>query len=169
MLVDGDLRNPGLTRGLRVTPPVGLIEVLVDPLQAKVPILRDVSGRLSILPTVVNRRVSHTSELLASPRMAKLLSTLKAQCDYMIVDLPPIGAVVDAKAFAPRVDAFVFIVEWGRTSRQLLRSVMKNNPAFYEKCLGVILNKSDETRMKLYETSGSPDYYASRYKSYYAE
>jgi succinoglycan biosynthesis transport protein ExoP len=168
-LVDGDLRNPDLTRTLATTPPVGLIEVLVDPLQAKVPVLRDGSGRLSVVPTVVNGRVSHTSELLASPRMARLLSNLTAQCDYTIVDLPPIGPVVDAKAFAHRVDAFVFVVEWGKTSRQLLRSVMRNNPAFYEKCLGVILNKSDESRMKLYETSGSADYYASRYKGYHKD
>jgi len=169
VLVDGDIRNPGLTRSLHVTPSSGLIEAIIEPAQTALPMLYDGSGLLALLPTVMKRRVSNTSALLASPRMGKLLSHFRAQCDYTIVDLPPIGPVVDAKAFAHRVDAFVFVVEWGRTSRQLLRSVMLNNPVFYDKCLGVILNKSDDSKMKLYETFGSPDYYASRYRSYYRD
>ena len=145
VLIDGDLRNPGLTRSLDVRPTAGLIEAIIDPTQ-EVPVLHDGSGRLTVLPTVLDHRVSNTSELLVSPRMTRLLSSLRAQCDYIVIDLPPIGPVVDAKAFSHRVDAFLFVVEWGKTSRQLLRRVMVNVPTFYDKCLGVVLNKSDESK-----------------------
>ena len=168
VLIDGDLRNPGLTRSLDVRPTAGLIEAIIDPTQ-EVPVLHDGSGRLTVLPTVLDHRVSNTSELLVSPRMTRLLSSLRAQCDYIVIDLPPLGPVVDAKAFSHRVDAFLFVVEWGKTSRQLLRRVLVNVPTFYDKCLGVVLNKSDESKMTLYESSGSLDYYSTRYKSYYRE
>lgn len=169
VLIDGDLRNPGLTRSLETRPQTGLIEAVLDETMADPSLLVDASGQLSILPTVLKHRVSHTSELLSSLRMAKLLSRYRDDYDYTIVDLPPIGPVVDAKAFANRVDAFVFVVEWGRTSRQLVRSMLQNHPVFHQKCLGVILNKSDESKMKLYQSFGSAEYYAARYQSYYRD
>ena len=167
LLVDGDLRNPGLTRNLDRKPDNGLIEAVLGPVKVEDVLRWDGSGRLAVLPTILKRRVSHTSELLASPGMAKILAEARQTFDYIVVDLPPVGPVVDAKAFAHRVDAFLFVVEWGRTSRQLVRSIMTANPVFHEKCLGVILNKSDEAKMKLYRAYGSSEYYSSRYAAYY--
>lgn len=169
-LVDGDLRNPGLTRSLARRPQQGLVEAIagdVD-IDRELPLLFDHGGRLSVLPTVLNRRISHTSDLLASAQMDHVLQRLKADHDYVIVDLPPAGPVVDAKAFAGRIDAFVFVVEWGRTSRLLVRNTIEHTPVFRDKCLGVILNKCDERKMKLYRSFGSEEYYySSKYKSYY--
>ncbi|MCE7030857.1 polysaccharide biosynthesis tyrosine autokinase [Jiella avicenniae] len=167
LLIDGDLRNPGLSRGLAGKPDTGLIEAVLGNASQEAVLRHDQSRQLTVLPTVLRQRVSHTSELLASPSMAAILAGYRKQFDYIVVDLPPVGPVVDAKAFANRVDAFVFVVEWGRTSRQLVRSMMANNPVFHEKCLGVILNKSDESKMRLYRSYGSAEYYASRYGSYY--
>jgi polysaccharide biosynthesis transport protein len=170
-LVDGDLRNPGLTRALAARPKAGLIEVLLnkDASKDELPLLYDHDRNLSVLPVVLQRRVSHTSDLLTSPRMGRVLDQLKSYGnDYIVVDLPPTGPVVDAKAFAQRLDAIVFVVEWGRTSRRLVRSTLENTPVFREKCLGVILNKSDDRKLKFYREYGSDEYYsASRYKAYY--
>jgi succinoglycan biosynthesis transport protein ExoP len=169
LLIDGDLRNPGLTRGLRERPSRGLVEAVLgdDHAEGDDGLLWSASGRLAVLPTVLKRRIPHTSELLASPAMAALLNRYRSQFDYIFVDLPPISPVVDAKAFANRVDAFVFIVEWGRTSRQLVRTTMANTPLFSEKCLGVILNKVDESKMWRYRSYGSSEYYSSHYTRYY--
>jgi polysaccharide biosynthesis transport protein len=168
VLIDGDLRNPGLTRNLAARPRKGLVELLTEARQDKLPLVRDATGRLAVLPTIRQRRIVHTSELLTSPQMSDILARLRSQFDYVIVDLPPTSPVVDAKAFAGRVDGFVFVVEWGKTSRQLVRNTMLHNRVFHEKCLGVILNKSDESRIKLYSEYGSEEYYASRLQSYYA-
>lgn len=169
-LVDGDLRNPGLSRNLATRPQSGLIEALMDEagVEPDFPQLRDQSTQLTVVPTILNRRVSHTSELLASSRMNQILSRLKDEHDYVVIDLPPTGPVVDAKAFAHRIDAFVFVVEWGRTPRTLVRNTLEQTAMFSEKCLGIILNKSDQRRMKLYRSYESDaQYYSSRYKSYY--
>jgi succinoglycan biosynthesis transport protein ExoP len=167
LLIDGDLRNPGLTRTLEMKPNEGLIETLVEGLPPDQALRWDSSGRMGILPTVLKRRISHTSEILASLGMAQLLEHFRSKFDYIVVDLPPLGPIVDAKAFANRIDAFVLIVEWGHTSRQLVRTMMASNPFIREKLLGVVLNKSDESRMKYYRSYGSVDYYSSQYQKYY--
>jgi succinoglycan biosynthesis transport protein ExoP len=61
------------------------------------------------------------------------------------------------------------VVEWGETSRRAVRDTLNAEPQIAGRCLGVILNKVDAARMKLYEGYGSPDYYASRYTQYYHE
>lgn len=168
ILVDGDLRNPGLTRSLAVRPETGLVETILDGRGDAGPhLLWDASGRLAVLPAVMKQRISHSSELLSSASMGAVMKEARAQFDYVLVDLPPLGAIVDAKAFAHRVDAFVFVVEWGRTARHVVRSILRNNPTVSAKCLGIVLTKSDSSKMKLYRAYGSSEYYSSRYDAYY--
>ena len=168
LLIDADLRNPGLTRSLAVRPQSGLIEALLDGHgDAKPHLVWDQSGQLAVLPAVMRQRVSHSSELLSSASMGALMNAVRPHFHYVVVDLPPLGAIVDAKAFAHRVDAFVFVVEWGRTARHVVRSILRDNPGVRGKCLGIILTKSDSSKMKLYRAYGSSEYYASRYEAYY--
>ncbi|MDR6814946.1 succinoglycan biosynthesis transport protein ExoP [Neorhizobium sp. 2083] len=169
LLIDADLRNPGVTRALGSHAEEGLLEVL---LEARVPasvMLADPDTGLQFLPAVVTRRMPHSSELLASSAMARLLAQLGAEFDYIVLDLPPLGPVVDARAVASRVDGFVMVVEWGGTSRKAVKDTLNAEPQIAGRCLGVMLNKVDGSRMKLYEGYGSPDYYASRYARYYHE
>ncbi len=169
LLIDADLRNPGATRALGSHAEEGLLEVL---LEGRVPasvMLADPDTGLKFLPVVVTRRMPHSSELLASSAMARLLVRLGAEFDYIVLDLPPLGPVVDARAVASRVDGFVMVVEWGGTSRKAVRDTLNAEPQIAGRCLGVMLNKVDGSRMKLYEGYGSPDYYASRYARYYHE
>ncbi|WP_192847401.1 polysaccharide biosynthesis tyrosine autokinase [Aureimonas sp. AU40] len=168
ILIDGDLRNPGLTRSLATRPETGLVETILDGRGDAAPhLLWDASGRLAVLPAVMKQRISHSSELLSSASMGALMKEARAHFDYVLVDLPPLGAIVDAKAFAHRVDAFVFVVEWGRTARHVVRSILRNNPTVAAKCLGIVLTKSDSSKMKLYRAYGSSEYYSSRYDAYY--
>jgi len=99
--------------------------------------------------------------------MRKLLSDLSAEFDYVIVDLPPLGPVIDARAIGTRMDGFIFVVEWGQTARRAVRNVLVHEPVIRDKCLGVILNRVDLEKLKLYRAYGSGDYYNSRYSGYY--
>lgn len=169
LLIDGDLRNPGLTRSMERKPDSGLVEAIIAGGDIASHIRWDTSGRMAILPAVVKRRISHSSELLGSANMARVLEEAKSQFDYVVVDLPPLGAIIDAKAFAHRVDAFVFVVEWGRTSRHMVRTVLEANPTIRNKSLGIVLSKSDNSKMRYYRSYGSSEYYAPRYESYYRD
>jgi succinoglycan biosynthesis transport protein ExoP len=101
--------------------------------------------------------------------MNDLLDSVRSSFDYIILDLPPLAPVVDARAIAAQVDAFLFVVEWGKTTRRVVRSTLRTNAEIVDKCIGVILNKVDNEKMKLYRAYGSSEYYHSRYTSYYRE
>jgi len=121
------------------------------------------------LPAVVRHRIPHSSELLSSARMRQVLADISNTADYIIIDLPPLGPVVDARAIAGRIDGFIFVTEWGKTARRVVRQVLASDPYVRDKCLGVVLNKVDQERMKLYRAYGSSEYYYSRYSQYYQE
>ncbi len=167
LLIDADLRNPGATRALAQHADEGLLEVLLDNLPPSSVVLTDPDSGLKFLPAVVKRRIPHSSELLASQAMTRLLAQASSEFDYIVLDLPPLGPVVDARAIASRIDGFVMVVEWGETSRKVVRDTLASEPQIIARCLGVVLNKVDTDKMKLYREYGSSDYYASRYTSYY--
>ncbi len=169
LLIDADLRNPGATRALAQHADQGLLEVILDNLSPSAAVLSDPASGLKFLPAVVKRRIPHSSELLASQQMTRLLSQASSEFEYIVLDLPPLGPVVDARAIAPRIDGFVMVVEWGETSRKVVKDTLAAEPQITSRCLGVILNKVDSNKMKLYREYGSSEYYASRYTSYYHE
>jgi len=169
LLIDADLRNPGATRQLGRQAQVGLLQAVLDDQPLQPLLLHDPKTGLSFLPAVVKHRVPHSSELLSSPAMSKVLMTATANYDYVVVDLPPLGPVVDARAIASKVDGFVFVVEWGKTARGIVRDTLANEPQIAKKCLGIVLNKVDSEKMKLYREYGSSEYYYSRYSAYYRD
>ncbi len=101
--------------------------------------------------------------------MHQLLQQASARYNYIILDLPPIAPVVDARAVAQQTDAMLMVVEWGRTARRAVRQALASEPLISEKCVGVVLNKVDMEKMKLYRDYGSLDFYQTRYSRYYQE
>jgi polysaccharide biosynthesis transport protein len=169
LLIDGDIRNPGLTRAVAKHATAGIIEAVMEERPVQDVVMTDPETGLAFIPAAVRHRVPHTADLLASSSMASLLAEASAVYDYILIDLPPLAPVVDVRAIAPRMDAFIFVVEWGETARRVVRSTLAANPQIAEKCLGVVLNKVDSEKMKLYRDFGSDEYYTSRYQSYYRQ
>ncbi|MBW6426041.1 polysaccharide biosynthesis tyrosine autokinase [Rhizobium sp. XQZ8] len=167
ILIDGDLRNPGTTRAIGRHAQAGLLEALVENVEPSGLLLHNPRTKLSFMPAVIKHRIPHSSELLASNAMRSLLTTFSSQADYVVIDLPPLGPVVDARAIASRIDAFVFVAEWGSTTRRVARQLLSDEDEIRRKCLGVILNKVDQEKMKLYRSYGSTEYYYSEYSKYY--
>ncbi len=169
LLIDGDLRNPGLTRGLARHVEAGLVEAILERKPIRDLIIANPETGLDVLPAVVKRRISHSSEMLSSLGMSEVMKQAADAYEYIIIDLPPLAPVVDAAAISPRIDGFLFVVEWGKTSRRMVRSTLEEEPLIAERCLGVVLNKADSKQMKYYREYGSKDYYYSRYSSYYQQ
>jgi succinoglycan biosynthesis transport protein ExoP len=169
LLIDGDMRNPGLSRSLSTPAESGLVEAILG--EKRWPDVVRVTGRtgLAVIPNVVGGRLSHTSELLSGPGMANIINAARGTFNYIIVDLPPFGPVVDAKAFEPHVDGFVLVAEWGATPRYLVRTALQNEPQIAAKVLGVVLNKTDMGKLGRYGHYGAAEHYLDRYSSYYRE
>lgn len=169
LLIDADLRNPGLSRSLSLAPEKGLVEAIVGQERWTSTVMVDRSTNLAIIPAAVRGRLSHTSELISGPGMRNIIAEASKAYDYIVVDLPPLGPVVDAKAFAPLADAFVLVTEWGVTPRALARATLEAEPQLASKLIGVILNKTDMKLLARYGGFGSTEQYLDRYMSYYSE
>ncbi len=169
LLIDADMRNPGLTRACAKSAVNGLVEVLTDGLDWRECLRSEPETGLHVLPGSVKRKISHTADLLASKRMQDLISDAGNSYDYIVLDMPPMGPVIDARAALPLLDAFVFVVEWGKTNRGMVRSILLEDPRVHEKALGVVLNKVDSKRLRMYDGYHSKHYYYRRYNKYYAQ
>ncbi|WP_256749126.1 polysaccharide biosynthesis tyrosine autokinase [Mesorhizobium sp. Mes31] len=169
LLIDGDLRNPGLSRGLGMEAEQGLMEAVVSGQTWQSVGKIDRQTKLAIVPAVLRGHFSHTSELLSSAGMRRFIENAKETFEYIVVDLPPLGPVVDAKAFAPLVDGFVLVTEWGRTPRAMVQSLLNAEPYVANKIIGAVLNKVDLKKLAKYGTFGGSEKFFDKYSTYYLE
>jgi len=164
ILIDGDFRNPRLSRELAPSASAGLIELLSGKASFDDVIWMDPSTQLAFLPTVMKTRIAHTSDLLASDATKKLFEVLREKYDYVVVDLSPLAPVVDVRATTGLIDSYVFVIEWGRTKIELVEHALGAARGVYDSLLGVVLNKANTDTLNRYE-SYRGNYY---YKRYYA-
>ncbi|KQR73285.1 AAA family ATPase [Rhizobium sp. Leaf341] len=150
VLIDGDLRNPGATRALAPAATRGLLQTLMEDGSLDANIIVDPRSGLTFLPAIIQHRVSHSADLLSSDRMQALLADLRQSADYVIIDLPPLEPLVDARAMAHLIDRFVYVVEWGGISEKAVLQAFDRAPLVIDKCVGAILTKVDMRTAKLY-------------------
>jgi capsular exopolysaccharide synthesis family protein len=162
LLIDADMRRPGLHRLLRLTNERGLSQVLTG--QARV---RDVIQRTvdpNLLAITAGKTPPNPSELLASERMKTLLTNLThGPFDWIVIDTPPVLAVTDAVILAPAVSGVTVVIGAEMTRRRLaeraIDTIMQTRPKY----AAVVLNKVDFARNKYYYSR----YYGQQYKNYY--
>ena len=138
VLIDCDLRRPKLARLLQLNNPIGLSNILMTP------DLRDsaiIDTGLPNLDVILSGDIPpNPSELLSSPRMQRLLTSLRKQYDYIILDTPPINMVIDAVVLAPNSDGVLFVVRAGLAERGAIIHAVEQLEYAKAKILGFVLN-----------------------------
>ncbi len=141
LLVDADVAKPHISDLFGLEDEPGLIDVLVDKtIQLSDVILRsDVPG-LSFLPA--GRRDEHATELLASRRMAKVVSELSEAVPNRIVifDSPPLLVTSEARVLADRMAQIALVVCAGKTPQQAVRSAIDSLDS--SKAINLVLNQA---------------------------
>ncbi|MET4290141.1 succinoglycan biosynthesis transport protein ExoP [Bradyrhizobium sp. LB8.2] len=163
VLVDGDLRNPTLTRSLSPEAVSGVLQVLDGSVSIESAMHHDEQTSLSFLPAVINSRIVHSNEVLSSAAFGKLIERLRGMYEYVIIDFPPLAPVVDVRAASGVVDYFLFVVEWGQTRTSLVQHQLQSAPEIKEKTLGVVLNKVNANVLSRYESYYEKSYYGADY------
>jgi succinoglycan biosynthesis transport protein ExoP len=159
VLVDADLRKPGVARLLNLGPGkyagfssylagVSSLDLVIVP-HPEIP-------NLAAIPT--GPLPPNPADLLSSHKLAEAIAELRTKFKFVVIDSPPVMAATDAVILSVQTDGVLLVVRSGETpkeaftrTRDLLISV---------KChiLGVVLNAVD---------SSAPDYYYSyRYYPY---
>lgn len=81
------------------------------------------------------------AELLNHRRFEALLTKLKEDYDYVIVDTPPLGVVIDGAIIAKKVDGAVIVIEANAISYKFVRTVKDQLEKAGCKILGAVMNK----------------------------
>jgi succinoglycan biosynthesis transport protein ExoP len=165
LLIDADIRKPGATNQLAPRAERGILDALENPASVHTAYVHDAETGLSFLPAIVKQRIPHSADLLSGAQMDQLIQEFTGNFDYVIIDLPPLDVVVDARAIASKLDTFILAIAWGRTLHNTVRRTLSLNPAVASICCGAILTRVDAKKMMLYSEDGPQ--YGGNYHGYY--
>jgi polysaccharide biosynthesis transport protein len=163
LVLDCDLRNPSLTRGLVSHPKAGLLEVLGGQVSLEDALYVDQETDLRFLPAVLGSRVAYTNEILASENFKNFVESQRKEYDFIVIDLPPIAPVVDVRSTTQIVDSYLYVIQWGSTQMNLVTHQMSGFPELQDRLLGCVLNKADVRVLQRYEAYYGKNYYNSYY------
>ena len=159
LLIDSDLRKPGIRRALNLTSgkESGLSSYL-----AGVSTLEEVTMPH---PTIENLAALTTgpvppspADLLSSHRMREAITELRHKFKFIVIDSPPVMAATDAVLISALTDGVLLVVRSGETPKEAFTRTRDLLAAVKCRLLGVVLNAVD---------SSAPDYYYSyRYYPY---
>ena len=139
LLIDCNLRAPGLHDRLYLDPEYGLTDFLEKEVVG-IDSITYATGipRLRLIP--VGRKREAASEFFTSLRMKAFLDVLKRRYPdrHIFVDAPPVGSSADARILAHLCDRSILVVPYGRVIESQIYAAI--DAIGEEKLAGVILN-----------------------------
>ena len=170
VLVDFDLRRPGLHKFCGIENKTGLVS-LVNVASSKENLknsindsVQEIHPNLFILPSGGKTRAA--TEMLEQKEFDIVHNELKEMFDVIIVDSPPIGLFPDSLAIARKVDDVLFVTRYGKVSRKIAKNLVENLEETGVNVLGVVLNDLPQKKTPGYYYSGYYGYGYFRYKYY---
>ncbi len=162
LLLDADLRKSVMvSRYTKVRGIAGLSQVL--------------SGQVAIDDAICKTQIEgfdivfagpyppNPTELVGSPVFKEVLDAKRDQYDYILVDAPPLGLVIDAAVMASVCDGALLVLNSGSIKYRFAQSVKQQLQKSGCKILGMVLNQVANKNL-----SGSSYYsQSSRYGSVY--
>ena len=159
MFIDGDLRKSVLLGRYRINKPIKGLTHYLSGLNSLNQVIY--SANVDNLHLIFSGQIPpNPSELLNDKIFSDLVSDLKKEYDYIIIDTPPLGAVIDAAIVAQNCDGMILVVESNSISYKFAQKVKEQLDKSETKILGVVLNKVDMS---------DTGYYGKYYGKYYGE
>ncbi len=152
LLIDADLRRPGLTALFEMKRENGLSDVL----RSDEPIA-DVASRhirgleqegLDVLPSGPRR--PNPAELLSSERLGDLLAWAETHYDQILVDSPPVLAASDAMILGRIADGLMLVINPDKNRRRLVTRAYESVIAMGVNVIGIVANRIDANSAKGY-------------------
>jgi capsular exopolysaccharide synthesis family protein len=137
LVVQADLRGPGIAGDPGTTPPAGLTDVLAG----RIPVRKGIHPRPEQSFDVLGggSAPSNPSELIGSQQLADLLQEFREEYDVLLVDAPPLLAVTDGVELAALADATILVCRHDRTRRAHLLASVASLSAVSARLVGTVL------------------------------
>jgi len=149
LLVDADLRRPGVHRAFGFDRKPGLSTVLTGTTTAE-SVMRTYPPvpNLSILSA--GPQPPQPAELLDGNKMRSLIAQWRNDFDHVIIDTPPALSVTDPVILSVEADSIILVIRSGKTTKDALRRAGELLWQVNAHVMGVVVNGID---------LGSPDHY----------
>jgi succinoglycan biosynthesis transport protein ExoP len=138
VLVDADFRRPKIHKLLGLDNDIGLSSAISG--DAELPDAVRPTAAENLWAITSGPRPANPAELLTSVRFKELIDVLRDQYDYVVIDSPPVLAVTDPSAIAPRVDAVLLVLRLTKNARATSRHATETLASLGANILGVIVN-----------------------------
>jgi len=163
LLIDADLRRPGIHKALGVRNTSGLSTLMTGGNGSEDPIMSTEIPNLFVL--TAGPPPPQPAELLGSTLMKDYLARMREKFDHIVIDTPPALSVTDAVLLSVEADSVVVVIRSGQTTKAALRRVRDLLSHVNARVTGVVVNAFDLH-------SGSSYYYrydAKYYGRYYED
>jgi polysaccharide biosynthesis transport protein len=151
LLIDGDLRRPRLHEIFGVPNRWGLADILngKEPPDGCEGIVSKTGFRnLSLLPSGLAN--GNTAVLLHSPRAIAFLNRMREEFHTVIIDVPPMLNMPDARVFGRLADGVILVVRSAETMRSAALAAKQRLTEDGTQVLGTILNQWDPRETNSY-------------------
>lgn len=161
ILVDADLRKSVLLRKYK-------------PGHEKYGLSHYLSGQAELVDTICSTNLENfhvifagpvppnPSELLGGENFKNMIRSLRGDYEYVVIDSPPLGSVIDSAVVAKECDGVVLVIEANAISYKFAQGVKAQLAKTGCRMLGCVLNKVDMTGKGYYGK-----YYGRYYGAYY--
>ena len=151
IVVDCDLRNPSLTHSVTPGAATGIVELAFGGTTLEDVIWRDQSTQMAFVPAIADTGPLDPPSVLSSAELRRVFDELRKQYEFVVVDLSPLAGVIDVCATTELIDAYVIVIEWGRTTVDAVQHALRAAQNVSESILGAVLNKADIKSLASYD------------------
>lgn len=139
LIVDADLRKPGIYKVFGLSNKVGLTNLLVENKKLEEIVCKDGVEGLDIITS--GPIPPNPAELLGSKKFENFIKTAAEHYDYIIIDTPPCGSLADAAIIGRICDGVILVAAAGEVQIEAIQAAKENLQKVNVNLLGVVLNK----------------------------
>ncbi len=139
VLVDADLRRPGVHTMLGLRANKGLVDIVAGRASIDDCLWRFGADELYVMPA--GTPPDDLSGVLYDPRMADVMATLKQRFDFVVVDTPPVLPLADVPTLSRDLDGAILVVRANHTPKELVNAAI--DALFGVTVHGLVLNDVD--------------------------
>ncbi|WP_157314419.1 polysaccharide biosynthesis tyrosine autokinase [Chitinibacter sp. GC72] len=149
LLIDADLRKPGMARKMGLNPAAKGLTNLVTGTATLSECLQRVPGS-DLLCIGTGDAPPNSLEILMSKRFAELLAQLNEQFEMIVIDAPPVGLVSDPLVLAPLCTNTIFVARAQETAHPLAKKSLARISQAGGHIMGVTLSHLDFKKAERY-------------------
>lgn len=144
LLIDADIRNSVMSGTFKADEKYeGLSSYLLGNAELSAVISHTNIENLMLIPA--GHVPPNPTTLLQNSNFNFMIDTVKELFDYVIVDTPPIGHVIDSAIISQKADANILVTEAGAIKRRFIQKAKEQMEQSGALFLGIVLNKVEET------------------------